>query len=114
MYYYELHEGDDDLFHDIIVASERHLEPAAFFELVQSIRREIQDSFEEDTLVEAIAAVLERRHGFVTLTDERLVAAVNVSRDEEDNFLVDTATGEPDVDYRGVLVDFDPEADATD
>ncbi len=114
MYYYELHEGDEDLFHDIIVASERRLEPAAFFELVQSIRREILDRFEEDTLVEAIAAVLERRHGFLALTDERLVAAVNVSRDEEDNFLVDTTTGEPDVDYRGVLVDFDPEAAATD
>lgn len=108
MYYYELHEGDDDLFHDIIVASERRIEPEAFFELVQAIRREIQDTFEDDTLVEAIAGVLERRHGFIALTDDRLVAAVNVSRDEEDNFLVDTATGEPDVDYRGVLVDFEP------
>lgn len=111
MYYYELHEGDDDLFHDIIVASERRFEPQAFFELVQAIRREIADTFEDDTLVEAIAGVLERRHGFIALTDERLVAAVNVSRDEEDNFLVDTTTGEPDVDYRGILVDFEPGAE---
>lgn len=114
MYYYELHEGDEDLFHDLIVASERRLEPEAFFELVQAIRREIQDTFEEDTLVEAIAGVLERRHGFVAITDDRLVAAVNVSRDEEDNFLVDTTTGEPDVDYRGVLVDFEPRPPAAD
>ncbi len=114
MYYYELHEGDDDLFHDIIVASERRLEPETFFELVQAIRREIQDTFEDDTLVEAIAGVLERRHGFVAITDDRLVAAVNVSRDEEDNFLVDTTTGEPDVDYRGVLVDFEPGPPAAD
>jgi hypothetical protein len=111
VYYYELHEGDDDLFHDIIVASERRFEPQAFFELVQAIRREIADTFEDDTLVEAIAGVLERRHGFIALTDERLVAAVNVSRDEEDNFLVDTTTGEPDVDYRGILVDFEPGAE---
>lgn len=108
MYYYELHEGDEDLFHDIIVASDRRIEPERFFELVQAIRREIQDSFEDDTLVEAIAGVLERRHGFIALTDDRLVAAVNVSRDEEDNFLVDTTTGEPEVDYRGILVDFEP------
>jgi len=110
VYYYELHEGDDDLFHDLIVASERRFEPQAFFELVQAIRREIADTFEDDTLVEAIAGVLEQRHGFIALTDERLMAAVNVSRDEEDNFLVDTTTGEPDVDYRGILVDFEPGA----
>ena len=42
-----------------------------------------------DTLIEAIADVLERDHGFVFVGDDRLAAAVNVSTEEADNFLVD-------------------------
>ena len=41
--------------------------------------RQIQDSFEHDTLIEAIAVELERDHDFVYVSDDRLVAAVNVS-----------------------------------
>ena len=43
MHFYELHEGDDDVFADLLLAREEEMEPEEFFELVQSIRRRIQD-----------------------------------------------------------------------
>jgi hypothetical protein len=90
VHFYELHEGDNDVFSDVLLAHEEEYEPDEFFELVQSIRRRIQDTFSHDTLVESIAMELEREHGFVFVSDDRLTAAVNVSRDDEENFLVPT------------------------
>ena len=98
MHFYELHEGDNDVFSDALLAHEEEYEPDEFFELVQSIRRRIQDSFEHDTLVEAIAVELEREHGFVHVSDDRLTAAVNVSRDDEENHLVPTGRDDDDDD----------------
>ena len=63
--------------------------PDEFFELVQSIRRRIQDGYIHDTLSEAIAVELERDHGFIYVSDDRLVASVNVSTDEAENFLAE-------------------------
>lgn len=108
MYFYELHEGDEDLFHDILLVRDDEIEPETFFELVQDIRRRVQDDFEDDTLTEAIAAVLEREHGFVAVTDDRLTAAVNVSTEEADNFLAGTGDETEGADYRGVFVDWEP------
>ncbi len=109
MFFYELHEGDDDLFADVLLVREEAMEPEAFFDLVQSIRRRIQDTFEQDTLIEAIAEELQSEHDFIFVSDDRLTAAVNVSRDEEGNFLADLAPDEPEsTDYRGIFVDFDP------
>lgn len=109
MYFYELHEGDDDLFADVLLVRDEEMEPDDFFELVQSVRRRVQDTFQEDTLVEAIAEELQREHGFVFVSDDRLTAAVNVSRDEEENFLADLSEDEEETpDYRGVFADFDP------
>lgn len=89
MFFYELHEGDDEVYSDVLVVSESEWEPDEFFELVQRVRRDVQDSHSHDTLIEAIADVLERDHGFVYVGDDRLAAAVNVSTEEADNFLVD-------------------------
>ncbi len=124
MFFYELHEGDDKVYSDVLVVSESEWEPDEFFELVQSIRRRIQDTYQHDTLIEAIAVELEREHGFVYVGDDRLVAAVNVSTVESDNFLaeleVELADAEEDADdddddddedrtdFRSVLVDFEP------
>ena len=96
MHFYELHEGDNDVFSDVLLAHEEEYEPDEFFELVQSIRRRIQDTFSHDTLVESIAMELEREHGFVFVSDDRLTAAVNVSRDDEENFLVPTGRDDED------------------
>ena len=109
MHFYELHEGDDDVFADLLLAREEEMEPEEFFDVVQSIRRRILDTFETQTLVEAIADELERDYGFIAVTDERLTAAVNVSRDEEENFLADLDAPEDTMDYASILADLQAE-----
>ena len=89
MFFYELHEGDDEVYSDVILYSDSEWEPDEFFDLVQSVRRRVQDTFTQDTLIEAIATVLEREHGFLFVSDDRLTAAVNVSPQEDDNFLAE-------------------------
>ena len=121
MFFYELHEGDDEVYSDVLVVSESEWEPQEFFELVQRIRHDVRE-YSEDTLIEAIANVLERDHGFVFVNDERLVAAVNVSTEEADNFLADLDAAyrdededdddddddeEPRGDYRTLLAELD-------
>jgi len=107
VFFFELREGDDDIFSDLIVAREEEMDPEDFLELVQSIRRRIQDAYEHDTLIEAIADELERDHGFIAVTDDRLSASVNVSKSDNDNYLADLNTDDEGADYRGVYVDFD-------
>ena len=118
MFFYELHEGDNEVYSDVLVVSESEWEPQEFFELVQTIRRRIQDQYHLDTLVEAIAIELERDHGFIYISDDALAASVNVSTEESDNFLaeleVDRADAQEDddededgADYRAVLADLD-------
>jgi len=128
VFFYELHEGDDEVYSDVLLATETEIEPEEFFELVQSIRRRIQDTYDDDTLIEAIAVELERDHGFIHISDDRLVASVNVSTDDEQNFLaeleVDLADAEEDEDdddddpeqdldegkaYSTVIAEFDPD-----
>ncbi len=126
MFFYELHEGDNEIYSDVLVASDSEWEPEEFFQLVQKIRRRIQDQFHHDTLAEAIAVELERDHGFVFVSDDRLMASVNVSTVEEDNFLaeleVDLADRDDDDDddddsddgqlkggFRTIYADLDPD-----
>ena len=112
MHFYELHEGDDDVFADLLLAREEEMDAEEFFELVQSIRRRVVESFEKDTLVEAIADELERDYEFIAITNARLTAAVNVSREEEENFLSDLDDEEEDeVDYASILADLRDNAD---
>jgi hypothetical protein len=129
VFFYELHEGDNEVFSDVLVASDSEWEAEEFFELVQKIRRRIQDQFHHDTLAEAIAIELERDHGFVFISDDRLMAAVNVSTVEEDNSLteleVDIADRDEDDDddddededalpkgtYKTIYVDLDVDPD---
>ena len=126
MFFYELHEGDNEVYSDVLVVSESEWEPDEFFELIQTIRRRIQDGYSQDTLVEAIAVELERDHGFIFVSDDALTAAVNVSTEESENSLarleVELAEAEDDdgddddddddrPDYRAVLADFDATGD---
>jgi hypothetical protein len=129
VFFYELHEGDNEVFSDVLVVSESEWEPDEFFELVQSIRRRIQDGYIHDTLSEAIAVELERDHGFIHVSDDRLVASVNISTDDAENFLadleVDLADAEEDEDdddddpeqdldegkaFNTIIAEFDPDA----
>jgi hypothetical protein len=88
MYFYEIHEGDDELGTAVLLAHEQAFSPADFFALVKKARTLLAGSFEEDTLSEAIANELERSSGFLHVTDDRLLASVNVGETEEDTFLV--------------------------
>jgi len=117
VYFYELHEGDEEVFSDVLLAHETEMEPDEFFELVQSIRRRVQDSYEDDTLIEAIAVQLERDHGFVFINEARLAAAVNVSPEEAENFLAavgpeDDSDDEREADYKAIIAEFDPDGEA--
>jgi hypothetical protein len=105
MHFYELHEGDDDVYHDLLLVREEEMEPDEFFEVVQSIRHRIQDSYEGDTLIGAIAEELENDYGFIAVGDDRLTAAVNVSKDEDENFLADLEAPPDDPDYVSILAD---------
>jgi hypothetical protein len=98
MFFYELHEGDDEVYSDVILYSDSEWEPDEFFDLVQSVRRRVQDNYTQDSLIEAIATVLEREHGFLFISDDRLAAAVNVSRQDEENFLAELDSDLDDVD----------------
>jgi len=121
VFFYELHEGDNEVYSDVLVVSESEWEPDEFFELVQSIRRRIQDIYVQDTLIEAIAVELERDHGFIYVSDDRLTAAVNVGVEESENFLAELEVDRDDQDddedededesegsdFRSVIVDID-------
>jgi hypothetical protein len=121
VFFYELHEGDNEVYSDVIVVSESEWEPQEFFDLVQRVRHEIRDMYEQETLIEAVAAVLERDYGFIFVSDDRLTAAVNVSKEEDDNFLAELETDEGDDedadeeredftgDFRTILAEFDPD-----
>ena len=133
VFFFELHEGDNEVYSDVLVVSESEWEPQEFFELVQSIRRRVQDQYHHETMVEAIAIELERDHGFVYVSDDQLTASVNVSTEESDNFLakleVERAEAEDEDDrddrddddddetgvgrgsYRSVLAEFDTGSD---
>jgi len=80
LYFYELHEGDEDAFSDLLLVHEEQYEPEDFFDLVQSVRTQVQDTYEDDTLIEAIARELEREHGFIFVSDARLEASVDKDR----------------------------------
>jgi len=129
VFFYELHEGDADVFSDVLVVSESEWEPQEFFDLVERIRHDVKDHFEHHTLVEAIATVLERDHGFIFVTDEQLIASVNVSTEDADNFIVDLGLEDEDDDddddgdeeeggdqlsgdFRTILAELDPDGTA--
>ena len=89
LFFYELHEGATDLLTDALLVSERDHTPAEFAAMVTASRTAILDTFEEDTLVEAIARELERSHGFTYIADEKLTASMSVGMQDEDNYLVE-------------------------
>jgi hypothetical protein len=129
MYFYELHEGEGDVFSDLLLVHEERFEPEEFLELVRAATRKVRDSYDENTLIEAVARVLEEEQGFTTVTDERLTASVLVSLNEEETQLtaIDTADKGPDwgdedidendideddlPDYRAVIAELRPNRD---
>jgi hypothetical protein len=87
--FYELHEGATDLMTDALLVSERDHTPEEFARMVESARAAILETYEEDTLVEAVARELERNHGFTYIGDEKLRASMSVGIEEGETYLVD-------------------------
>ncbi len=102
LFFYELHEGATDLMTDALLVSERQLSPDAFAALVESSRNAVIDTYEEDTLVEAIARELERSHGFTYIGDEKLTASMSVGVNADDTYLVDQSD-----EFRSMIVELD-------
>ena len=88
MHFYEIHEGDEEIGSAVLLAHEDKMDPFEFFELVKQARALVLDAYEEGSLAEAIANELERSGGFTHVTDELLVASVNVADTEEDTYLL--------------------------
>ncbi|MEO6579155.1 MAG: hypothetical protein ABIO99_09705 [Candidatus Limnocylindria bacterium] len=89
LFFYELHEGATDLLTDALLVSERDHTPEQFAAMVAAARKAILDTFEEDTLVEAIARELERSQGLTYIGDEKLRASMSVGMGDEDTHLVE-------------------------
>ena len=88
MYFYEIHEGDDELGSAVLLAHEQAFSPADFFALVKKAKALLAEAYEEESLSEAIANELERSSGFLHVTDDRLLASVNVGESDADTYLV--------------------------
>lgn len=88
MHFYEVHEGDEDVGAAVLLAHDERMDPFEFFELVKRARALVLASYEEDSLAEAIANELQRSGGFTHVTDQLLVASVNVDETEENTFLL--------------------------
>ena len=72
----------------------------------------------QHVVLTALDRELQREHGFIFVSDDRLTAAVNVSIVDEENFLVaidtaeEAAEDERGADYRAVIAEFDPTGEA--
>jgi hypothetical protein len=115
VYFYEIHEADDDLFTDALLAHDSEYDEHEFLELVLEARGAVLSSFTEDSLVDAVANQLQRTHGFIHIDDRQLRVAVRVSGEEGETQItaVDelggaSSTPEED-DLRTLLVDVEPD-----
>ncbi len=102
LFFYELHEGATDLMTDALLVSESDHTPAEFEGLVKAARTAIIETFEEDTLVEAVARELERSHGFTYVSDEKLQSSMSVGMEEVDTYLV-----EPSSEFRSIVAEME-------
>jgi hypothetical protein len=100
--FYELHEGATDLMTDALLVSEADHTPEEFEAMVKSARTAVIDTFEEDTLVAAIARELERSHGLTYVSDEKLRASMSVGLEEIDTYLVDQSD-----EFRSMVVELE-------
>ena len=121
MYFYELHETDDDLFTDLLLAHDVEFAEDEFLEIVLEARDAVVATFEEDTLIEGIGRELARVHGFTVIDDSQIRVAVNVSVHDGETVVAeldqraaargrdaDDEDGDDEA-YRSILIEVDPE-----
>jgi hypothetical protein len=116
VYFYELHETDDELFSDVLLAHDAEYDEQEFLELVLEARAAVVAKFEEDTLIEAIGRELGRVHGFQLIDDSQIRVAVNVSVEEGETMLAEVDERGARIDreveteeFRSLLIEVDPE-----
>jgi hypothetical protein len=102
LFFYELHEGATDLMTDALLVTDRDHTPAQFAAMVEAARTAVIETFEDDTLVEAIARELDRSHGFTYISDERLRASMSVGMEPEDTYLVERSD-----EFRSIVAELD-------
>ena len=102
LFFYELHEGATDLMTDALLISERDHTAGQFEQMVHAARAAVLETFEEDTLVEAIARELERSHGFTYISDEKLRASMSVGVEDIDTYLVEQSE-----EFRSIVVEME-------
>ena len=119
MYFYELHEGETDLFTDVLLVHDVEFDEDQFLELVLEARAAVLETFREDTLVQAVANELARRHGFTPIDDDQIRVSVDVSDSEGETAIAGLAVerrrpsiddeDEDDLDgeFRTVVVDLE-------
>jgi hypothetical protein len=113
VYFYELSEADDEIFANVLLAHDSEYDEQEYLDLVLEAREAILSKFEESSLIEAIAAELEKRHGFVSV-DSNLRAAVRVSGEEGETEVTPVDERGPRVDreeddFRTMLVEVEAE-----
>jgi hypothetical protein len=110
VYFYELSESDDDILANMFLGHDSEYDEQEFLDLVLEAREAVLKAFEEDSLIEAIATELEKRHGFVNV-DSNLRAAIRVSAEEGETVItaVDERVAAADVgeeeDFRTMLIE---------
>ena len=113
MYFYELHESDDEIFASVFLAHDAEYDEREFLDIVLEAQEAIGKSFEEESLIEGIATQLERKHGFVQV-EANLRAAVRVSAEEGETAITavdesQAAVPTEEEDFRTMLVEVEPE-----
>ncbi len=112
MHFYEISEADDEIFANVLLAHDSEYAEDEFLEIVLAAREAVLKTFEEDSLIEAIATELERRHGFVHV-DANLRASVRVSAEEGETLItaVDERAPVPSEhdDFRTMLIETEVE-----
>jgi hypothetical protein len=113
IYFYELHEGEDEVFSDLLLAHHSEYDEREFLEMVLEARERVIERYGTDTLIEAVARDLAAHHGFLVIDDSRLTVSVHVSAEEGGTVVTDIvagpARGDEEPDYRSLLVDLDKE-----
>ena len=103
LFFYEIHEGAADLLTDALLVSKRRYSADEFAALARAARSAVLETYEEDSLAEAVARELERAHDFTYIGDEKLSASMSVGVEDEDTYPVDLSE-----EYRSVVVGLDP------
>jgi hypothetical protein len=113
VWFYELHEGDADVYSDVLLYHDTEYDEQELLELVLEARAAVLATYTEDTLSEAIAHELARRHGFRVVDDSQLRVAVAISAEDGETAVANVDLGpmgrDDDDDHRSILIDVEPE-----